>query len=121
MSLYDRITFNIFTNCTINSPNIFPINLLLESLIDTFNLDPQEMKLNIFIDYHPYKKNYDKFLQNLKNYFLSKNTNPTFYKTKSLVDGFSKTFDICNTPFLFNLEHDWIFYKRNITHSLNEI
>ena len=121
MNLYDRITFNLFTNCTINSPKIFPINILFKSLLDTFNLDPTKIKINIFIDNNPYKKNYDNFLKNLKKYFSSMKTNAVFYKTKSLVDGFAKTFDICDTQFIFNLEHDWIFYKRNIMHTLDEI
>lgn len=120
MTIYDKITFNIFTNCTVNSPDIFPMNLLFESFIETFDLEPSKMALNIYIDVHPYESRFEKFKSNIKKYFDTKKCKPTIVQTKSLVDGFVKSLE-ADTEFIMNMEHDFFFYKRNIEHTLDEI
>ena len=119
--LYNLITFNVFCNCTVNSPSIFPLDIFFESFIDSFELSPELMKINVFIDSHPIEKNYEEYSKNIKQYLISKKANPKIHKTVSLVDGWNKSLQICETKFQFNLEHDFALYKRNITHNLIDI
>ena len=116
--IYEKITFNIFTNCTVNSPEIFPMNLLFETLIDVFNLEINRMKINIFIDPSPKSSKFKQFNSNIKDYFLN---SFNIYKTNGLADGFAKALEVSTTPFIFNMEHDFLFYKKNIINSLEEI
>lgn len=66
-------------------------------------------------DYKKIGKNYENKLKNIKLLQHSK-----LVKTTSLCDGYKKAIEMCKTPYLFFLEHDWIFLN-NITHTIDDL
>lgn len=112
------LTFNIFTNCCILSPNTDIIQYLITSIENIFSISLKKFIINIFIDPNPHKDRYDSYLENIKKQFINYNIN--LYKTEGLSDSYKKSINICTTPLLFQLEHDWILLP-TIKHSLEKI
>lgn len=129
------ITIAFMTNYTLDIPNvnkqedtiksfykIFLINEPLNTIIfcDEKPLSKIEGEIELYNKnkYLDYKIPGEKYLQNLKNIELLKNS--TFIKTKSLCDGYIQAINMCNTKYLFFLEHDWIF-NENIKHTLDDL
>ena len=105
------IELNIFTNCT----GIYPNKI---TILDTYNFFKDflgDIPIKIWVDPHPNKDKYSDYLSFLKKHFKEVN------KTKSLSDGYIKAINSCTHKFSFMLEHDWMFFKDRINHSLEEI
>lgn len=119
--LNEIITFNIFTNCCLSSPNPEHMKLLIESIQNIFNLQLSDFTFNVLVDHHPYSDRYDDFVNNiqilLNNFGI---TNFSIYKTEGLSFSHNKTIEITKTPLSFHLEHDFIF-NNNVKHSLYEL
>ena len=129
------VTIAYMTNYTLDIPNIDKQKKTIESFYNIFKIN-ENLPTFIFCDEKPLSKiegeielfNKSKYFDykipgeiyenNLKDINLLKHA--SFIKTKSLCDGYKKAIELCETKYLFFLEHDWIFLS-NITHSLKEL
>lgn len=129
------ITIAFMTNYTLDIPNIDKQLNTIKSFYDVFQIHTT-IKTYIFCDEKPlsklegtielYNKNkYDdynipgsEYKTNLKNIMWLKHA--TFIKTSSLCDGYKKAINLCDTKYLFFLEHDWLFLN-NINHTLEDL
>lgn len=128
------VTIAFMTNYTLDIPNIKKQIQTIESFYNKLKVT-EKLETFIFYDEKPLSKihgkitlfnnevydNYlipgNKYIDELKNIDLLKHS--TSIKTQSLCDGYKKAIELCKTPYLFFLEHDWIFLD-NITHSLKD-
>lgn len=107
-----NIELHIFTNSTVYAPKTEIIEQTYNSFNETFG------KLNsvqVWYDPKPIEKHADKYEINLKKLF------PIIHRTTCLADGYIKSVKNSNADYLFMLEHDWVFNKENINHTLSEI
>lgn len=107
------IELHIFTNCTDNI-------LKKRTILETYNSFKQtfgELTPTIWLDPNPNLNDFEYYYNHLKNIFPKSIINVT----SSLSDGYIKMIEITNSDYLFVLEHDWIFIKENIKHTLDEI
>lgn len=128
------VTIAFMTNYTLNIPNIekqiqtiesfynkLKITEILETIVfcDEKPLSKIEGNITLFNKevYDDYSIPGNKYIENLKNINLLKDAK--FIKTQGLCDGYKKAIELCKTPYLFFLEHDWVFLD-NITHSLQD-
>lgn len=107
-----RIELNIFTNSCKQFTNTNIINKTYNSFMSVFNYDGD---VNIWCDPKPNIKFSKKYIKLLSKQF------DNVYVTKSLSDGYVKAVKNSKSDFMFMLEHDWLFIKKNITHTLDEI
>ena len=105
------IELHIFTNCTQHSPNTDTIETTYNSFCETFGI----MNATVWCDPKPNKLSFTTYKENLRNIFTIVNTTTCF------ADGYIKAVSESKSDFLFMLEHDWIFNKKYISHSLNDI
>ena len=128
------ITIAFMTNYTLDIPNIEKQKKTINSFYNKLKVN-KKIKTFVFYDekplsqikneiklfngntYNDYNIPGNKYIENLKNIELLKDA--MFIKTNGLCDGYKKAIELCNTPYLFFLEHDWIFLD-NIIHSLND-
>ena len=126
------VTIAFMTNYTLDIPNIEKQKKTIESFYNNLKIT-KKLETFIFYDEKPLSKiegkitlfnkevydNYsipgNKYIEKLKNINLLKHA--TFIKTQGLCDGYKKAIELCKTPYLFFLEHDWVFLD-NIKHSL---
>lgn len=107
------IELNIFTNCTAVIESHQTIFRTIDSFIEMFG----EFPIHIWCDRNPNTNAAPRYIKQLTNKYGS--TNVTL--TESLSDGYIKAINQSNSDFMFMLEHDWIFKKEIIHHSLGEI
>jgi hypothetical protein len=108
------IILNIFTNAAKSAPS----TKIIERTFHSFNACFGSIQTFVYMDKNPNIIKAQQYYDNLKNIFHPGN----IFVTESLSDGYIKS--INNNPgadYAFNLEHDWIFNKDLIKHSLNEI
>ena len=106
-----RITLHIFTNSTISAPSTRVIRDTYSSFCDAFHVEAA----TVWMDPHPNTGAADRYLSNLQSHFQHVRT------TSSMSDGYVKAILGSKSDYLFMLEHDWLFIKERITHSLDEI
>jgi hypothetical protein len=107
------IELHIFTNCTKSAPSTDIILKTYQSFCDTFfKIEP-----TIWCDINPERKKITEYTTNLLKIFRQDRINLTM----SLSDGYIKAIENSKAEYLFMLEHDWIFNKKNIKHDLFEI
>jgi len=106
-----KIQLNLFTNCTQSAPSTEMIKRTYSSFCDCFG----ELPVIVYMDVNPMRRNAEKYSDNLQKYFKN------VIITNSLSQGYVSAIKNSNADFLFNLEHDWIFNKDLIKHSLDEI
>jgi len=70
---------------------------------------------NICDDYKILGDEYENKLKNIDEF-----KDATIIKTDGLCDGYKKVIELCKTPYLFFLEHDWEFLS-NIKHTLVDL
>jgi len=105
-----KIQLNLFTNCTAN--NTFEtIKRTYSSFCDCFG----KLPAIVYMDVNPMRRNAEKYSDNLQKHFGN------VIITNSLSQGYVSAIKNSNADYLFNLEHDWIFNKDLIKHSLDEI
>jgi len=108
------VDLNIFTNCTKKySDDASLIKNTYESLIKVFG-DEHLGKIRIFIDPQPsseklqdYKSHIEKVIPSVSEIFI----------TDGLADGYIKSTEVCESDYIFQLEHDWEFLP-TIKHDL---
>ena len=106
-----RISLHIFTNSTISAPSTRVIRDTYSSFCDAFHVEAA----TVWMDPHPNTGAADRYLSNLQSHFQHVRT------TSSMSDGYVKAVLESKSEYLFMLEHDWLFIKERITHSLDEI
>ena len=129
------LTIAFMTNFTLDIPNIKKQENTINSFYNIFKVN-QKLKTFVFYDEKPlskidtkielynnekyadYKIPGEKYLNNLKEIEYLRDSE--FIKTKSLCDGYIKAMNMCDTNYLFFLEHDWIF-NNNIKNSMQEL
>lgn len=109
-----KISLNIFTNCTSYAPSTDIIENTYSSFVDVFG---GNYETTIFIDSHPNMNVCEKYKNNIINKFPKSKV----VRTNSLSDGYIKAVKQYDSDYMFMLEHDWIFIKENIKHSLEDI
>lgn len=121
MSVLSRkVDLNIFSNCTkLNSSDDTVIKSMFKSWTSIFNISAIN-NVNIFIDPQPNESMYGQYSRSVKEYFLKEDIQCTVHKTNGLADGYIKSVNICETDYIFQIEHDWIFLD-TIKHTLSEI
>ena len=105
-----EISLNMFTNCSIVAPDVATIERTYNSFCDTFG----RIKPTIYLDPHPYIKQKNKYIENLKKIF------DDIIIAGSLADAYMMSVENSETDYCFQLEHDWIF-NDNIKHTLGQI
>ena len=108
-----KIELHIFTNCTHYIDNDKTIVDTYSSFNETFG----ELNLTIWLDLNPNKSMLNTYFRYLKNTFPDAIVNIT----NSLSDGYIRMINSTTADYIFALEHDWVFNKENIKHSLNDI
>jgi hypothetical protein len=111
---------NMFTNCTINAPDVNVIRLTYAAFRNTFDPDCK-IPVTLWVDPHPKARMYDKYIQNLTRYFIPAKSKNKIVKCESLSDGYIQAVIKSKSKWLFMLEHDWILQKDLITNTLDEI
>ena len=98
----------VFTNSTINSPSMYPIEETIKSYINTFG----DAEFVVYLDKNPNTDKADEYKNKLEQKYK-------IVETKGLADGFIKAVTQNDDEYLFMLEHDWMF--QNIYHNLDQI
>ena len=110
-----KITVCIYTNCHKFAPSAEILKQTYISFLQTF--DPaSEIPVRIYIDPHPDVGKLKKYREKISDTIPGEIT-----ITESLSDGYLRSLDDCKTPFIFQLEGDWLFNGHEIKHSLAEI
>ncbi len=129
------VTIAFMTNYTLDLPNIDKQKKTIESFYNVFKINTA-LPTFIFCDEKPLSKidgdiilysgeickNYKKIGQEYEDKLLAIDLlkHAELIKTQSLCDGYKKAIELCKTPYLLFLEHDWIFLP-NIIHSLSDL
>ena len=112
----NKIDLNIFSNCTTNfSDSAELINQTYKSFVNCFSLDFIG-EVRVFVDPHPKYSALEKYVNEIHKVI----PNQGIHVTDGLTDGFIKSTEICNSDYIFQLEHDWLFTKE-VNHSLGNI
>lgn len=107
-----KITLNIFTNCTASCPSTDTILKTYESFCECFGSD---FPVKVFMDVNPNRSKSNQYYKRLEMIFKN-----VLY-TESLSMGYVNSIIHSDADYNFCLEHDWLFNKKLITHSLKEI
>jgi hypothetical protein len=110
------ITLNVFSNCSEVDVRKIPVKETVESFYETFGRD-SVATTNFFVDQAPFRRSYDKLCQLISS-FHGVYGNYNIYPTYGLAFGYKKSVVLSETEYAFQLEHDWIFSKEYIRHSL---
>jgi len=109
----NNIELHIFTNSTYYITTKQTIFETFKSFVETFGY----IRPTIWLDPNP---NNDPAVVNYYINSIKSNIDCDLKFSQSLSDGYITAIESCKTPFMFMLEHDWIF-KNNILHSLEQI
>jgi len=107
------IELHIFTNSTINAPDTWHIESTYKSFMDTFNAD---IPVTVWCDKNPNKEKCYEYIEALNKIFPVVN-----HEVGGLSHGYHLAVRGSNKEFLFMLEHDWLFNKEHIHHTLDQI
>jgi hypothetical protein len=108
------IELHIFTNCTVNILKKRTIVSTYDSFKEVFGVT---ILPTIWLDKNPNHQDFNYYY----NYLKTKFPESTINVTSSLSDGYIKMITNTSSDYLVVLEHDWLFLKENIKHSLDEI
>lgn len=112
------ITYNVFSNIISGDIRNFPIYKTLRSAIDVFKT-PENTVFQIYIHPFPFENVFFEYCDAICQYFPSMQFH--FHRTRGLADGYRQSIINAQTPYVFQIEHDWYFLKEHIHHSLEEI
>jgi hypothetical protein len=105
------IELHLFTNCTRLAPSTTTLRRTYKSFCETFG----KIRPIIWCDPKPAIRKYSEYRKNIQNKF------DTVFESCSLSDAYIKAIKKSKADYLFMLEHDWLFKKGNIRHTLAEI
>ena len=112
------LTINVFSNICEIDPSRDTIFQTLDSFQECFGVI--RYKVNLFVHPSPFTRYFHQYNDSVKKYF---STLPELkiIKTRGLADGYKRSIVSAETKYLFQLEHDWLFERSAIAHSLDEI
>lgn len=105
------IELSIFTNSTRSAPSTEIIKRTYDSFTDVFGKIP----VRVYMDINPNVSRAERYSDALQKLFKD------VIITRSLSQGYLSAIRDSKADYLFNLEHDWIFNKSLIKHSLVDI
>lgn len=109
--MMQTIDLHIFTNATVAAPSTDLINKTYGSFVDAFGSD---LDVTVWCDPNPNIEKSKDYIDNLSRVFKKINL------TRSLSDGYVRAVQASTKPYLFMLEHDWLFLP-TIMHDLQTI
>src|SRR5258706_738615 len=115
----NKITLNIFSNCSEVDVLKIPVRETVESFYDCFGRDIVA-KTNFFVHDFPFKRSNNK-LCSLIGEFHKPYGNYEIHFVYGLAFAYKKSIVISNTEYAFQLEHDWNFSKELIKHQIPEL
>ena len=108
------VDLNIFTNCTEKySDDGFLLGNTLNSIIEIFGTEHIN-DVRIFVDPEPCPDKLEIYMGKVSDVVPFEHD---FVVTDGLADGYIKSTEICQSDYLFQVEHDWRFLP-TITHDL---
>lgn len=114
------IELNIFTNIVHRNPARIPIFQTIESIQRTFGLN-SFCGCRIYMHPFPFGEAEAEYREMLHRFCGSLGLNIEIITTTSLWDGYVKSIQVAEAPFLFQMEHDWTFVHKLIKHSAQQI
>jgi hypothetical protein len=114
-----RVSFNFFANVCEVDPAYYTLFPTAESVFATFG-DPNGAPITVYVHPEPFPKSFDGYCVHVRRYF-KKYGGCTIVNTNGLSDGYLQSIQQAKTDYLFQLEHDWLFEKHLINHSLDTI
>lgn len=105
------VELHIFTNATVTAPSTDLIRKTYESFVSTFG---NKLDTTVWCDPNPNVEWSREYVDNLSQMF------PKVNLTRSLSDGYVRAVQSSTKPYLFMLEHDWVFLP-TIVHDLQDI
>jgi len=111
------IDLNIFTNCTEqNSDSAALIERTFNSWKRVFSANTISA-LKVFIDPKPKSKNFHSYSSKIQTFFEKEGMQCSVFETNGLADGYLKSTKLCDSDYIFQLEHDWEFLP-SIVHDI---
>jgi hypothetical protein len=107
------IELHMITNCIKSSPGTGFLVSTYRSFCDTFGQIPVT---TVWCDHHPNSDRFDAYAKNIRLAGF-----PVVRRTESLMDSYLGVLESGKADYLFVLEHDWQFQKKNIRHTLDQI
>ena len=115
------VNLNVFTNVASNDPRDCLAPEAVTSFFRCFGerLGDTRVITRIFIDPKPHRDNYQRWLgairAGLPNRYFE------IVETEGLIDGFWRSVEMSESPYAIQLEHDFVFLKNRIEHSIPEL
>ncbi len=113
-----RLSLNIFANVCEVDPGYYTLFPAMESFEQTFGRF--HGGVTVFVHPEPLTRHYPQYERDIAAYYADR-SDVRVVKTKGLADGYKRSIVEASTPYLFQLEHDWIFETALIKHSLTQI
>ncbi len=114
------IELNFFTNIVTEDPRRIPIFETIESVDRTFRLKSFS-KHRVYMHPHPFRASAPRYADLLQDFMQRKNIEVEIIETDGLWDGYVRSIQAAQAPFVLQMEHDWSFVRRLIKHSAGEI
>ncbi len=114
-----KITLNIFSNCSEVDVQKIPVRETVKSFHEVFGGDVI-LKTKFFIHDFPFKRSYNNLCQLISSFHDALGTYEIHF-TYGLAFGYKKSIVLCETEYAFQLEHDWLFNKALIQHSIPDL
>lgn len=116
----DIFNLNVFTN--VASPD--PAHCLAQHAVRSFHEvfaagTHRRIVTRIFIDANPHRQTLDAWKETIRK--ALPDVPFEFIATDGLIDGFARSLEICEGEYAMQLEHDFVFMKNRITHTLDEM
>lgn len=111
------LTINVFSNVCETDSKLDPVFRTLDSLQNCFG--EIRSKVNVYVHPSPFQR-FHAYKDAIEDYFPSW-FRPNVIRTKGLADGYRRSILGAEMPYLFQLEHDWLFKRDRIRHSLDDI
>lgn len=106
------IELHIITNCVKSAPATAFIDATYKSFCDAFGSQPA----TVWCDPHPNTAVFDEYRRHLAAAGF-----PVVNRTMSLADSYTRIIQSARADYVFVLEHDWLFCRDGIRHSLAQI
>ncbi len=115
------VNLNVFTNVTSGDARHCLVAEAVQSFFSCFSR-PEigfNVKTRIFIDPNPHRDNYESWIDAIRKGLPDLPFE--IVQTNGLIDGFWRSLDLSESRYAVQLEHDFVFLKNRIPHSLADI
>src|SRR5579883_813207 len=114
----NRLSLNFFTNICEVDPHHYSLFATARSFLECFKTFPNI--INVYVHPSPLDRSFEYYKRNIESFF-GPYGGASVVRTSGLADGYKKSLLAAKTPYLFQLEHDWLFEHQLIHHTLTEI